>query len=82
MEAGNHACLLHNYILLVNTLYPEKAINMNVDPEITNVQQAGAKGGIARARILTKERRKEIASKAAIARWQARRDRKGTDNNA
>lgn len=29
----------------------------------------GAKGGVARANVLTAERRKEIAKKAAKARW-------------
>ncbi|MEX2506881.1 MAG: hypothetical protein WD406_08175 [Pseudohongiellaceae bacterium] len=40
-------------------------------------QSLGRKGGAARARSLSKERKKEIAEKAAAARWK---DNKSTNN--
>jgi hypothetical protein len=56
-------------------------------PEITNEEKAlrsqaasilgklgGSKGGNARAKNLTAERRQEIAKKAASARWSDRKD--------
>lgn len=38
-------------------------------------QRGGIKGGKARAASLTAERRKEIAQKAALVRWQSGRKR-------
>lgn len=41
-----------------------------VEPDTSDVAAAmGRKGGAARAKALTKARRKEIASEAANARW-------------
>ena len=40
------------------------------DPEIDQAKRkAGVAGGLARSRSLTKEKRKEIAQKAAAGRW-------------
>ena len=40
------------------------------EPYVNQAQRAGGiKGGAARSKALTKERRKEIAQKAAAARW-------------
>ena len=38
-------------------------------PTIDRARKAGVVGGPARARVLSPERRKQIASKAASARW-------------
>lgn len=35
-----------------------------------NVKSVGAQGGLARAKALSPERRKEIAQQAALARWR------------
>ena len=40
------------------------------EPPVNQAKRAGGiKGGTARSKALTKERRKEIAQKAAAARW-------------
>ncbi len=40
------------------------------EPHVNQAKRAGGiKGGAARSKALTKERRKEIAQKAAAARW-------------
>jgi hypothetical protein len=39
-------------------------------PKVARAKKAGAVGGPARARALTPERKKEIAFKAASARWK------------
>ena len=40
------------------------------EPHVNQDKRAGGiKGGAARSKALTKERRKEIAQKAAAARW-------------
>ena len=40
------------------------------EPPVNQAKRAGGiKGGAARSKALTKERRKEIAQKAAAARW-------------
>jgi hypothetical protein len=40
------------------------------DPAKEHMRQGGLKGGKARAASLTKQRRAEIAKKAALARWK------------
>jgi hypothetical protein len=47
-----------------------------LEPEKTTSKRAegGKKGGPARARSLTPEQRKQIAEKAARARWKSRAD--------
>lgn len=39
-------------------------------PAVKRARQAGLKGGVARAKSLTKDQRTEIARIAAIARWK------------
>lgn len=48
-------------------------IDDDIDPK-SAAAQLGKRGGKARASSLSPERRKEIARKAAIKRWQKRRD--------
>jgi general stress protein YciG len=49
----------------------EKATDEDREPENPR-STAGRKGGAARAKSLTPERRSEIAKKAAEARWRSR----------
>lgn len=69
IETGRQAMLLHSYVLLVNTLYPKKAIRF---PIPVTASQIGKRGGTARAKALTKKERILIASKAGKARWAKR----------
>lgn len=46
-----------------------EAPKKQLKPKVAARQQAGAKGGPARALKLTPERRREIAANAAQARW-------------
>lgn len=39
-----------------------------------SVREAGRLGGVARARVLPKEQRSQIAKKAAASRWKVRSD--------
>jgi hypothetical protein len=57
-------------------MYDEISMAAKKDPAMTEAAKVmGSKGGKARAKNLTKQRRKEIASEAAKARW-ADRDEK------
>lgn len=47
------------------------------DPMSELGRQGGLKGGIARAKKLSPERRKEIARKAAATRWAAKVEKDG-----
>jgi hypothetical protein len=51
-------------------------IEEDIEPKAASAAAAelGSRGGKARKSALTPERRKEIARKAALARWQKRRD--------
>lgn len=50
-------------------------------PETTEyMRQQGRKGGRARAKKLSRRRRKQIAQKAARARWGPRRENSGKNN--
>jgi hypothetical protein len=46
-----------------------RMITMTAEERIAVAQQGGLKGGKARAKALTSAQRKEIAKKAADARW-------------
>ena len=48
-----------------------EATDVDVEPVNEFARAGGLKGGKARARNLTPERRREIARKAAKARWEA-----------
>jgi hypothetical protein len=48
-------------------------IEEDIDPKSSAAKELGSRGGKARKQALSPERRKEIASKAAIKRWQKRR---------
>jgi hypothetical protein len=41
-------------------------------PEVQFARSGGLKGGIARAKVLTPQRRREIAKSAAKKRWQSK----------
>ena len=49
-------------------------IEEDIDPESAAAVELGSRGGRARKRALTLERRKEIARQAAIKHWQKYRD--------
>jgi hypothetical protein len=44
-----------------------------VSPRSSAARKAGVVGGVARAKVLTPERRKEIAAKANRTRWKDRK---------
>jgi general stress protein YciG len=46
-----------------------------------NAVALGKKGGAARAKAITPERRREIARKAAQARWEKQRARESIDSS-
>jgi len=53
----------------------QKATKETASPDAQKTassRKGGLRGGIARAKSLTKERREEIARKANMARWSAR----------
>lgn len=72
IEAGRQAISLHTYVLLVNIFYPETTIKLPTFVAASAASQLGKKGGLARAKVLTKKERVLIASKAAKARWAKR----------
>lgn len=49
-------------------------IEEDIDPRSAAAAELGRRGGAARKNALSPERRKEIARKAAIKRWQKQRD--------
>src|SRR6202162_463922 len=58
-------------VTLTRTSTRRKTMNDdNKDQELATVQEAGAKGGKARADNMTAEERSEAAQRAARARWQ------------
>ncbi len=54
---------------------PEEEVDPNKDPKAVKAGKLGGlKGGLARAKKLSQKKRREIARKAALARWEKESD--------
>lgn len=58
---------------IVDVATGEQEESFEIEPVNAFARAGGLKGGIARAANLSQERRKEIAKKAASARWEKKR---------
>ena len=59
---------------IVDVATGESETTLEVPPANEFARAGGLKGGKARAKALTPERRKEIAERAANARWKVKRE--------
>ena len=74
--------MIGNAVKVTRIATGEEAGEVKDDGKDPAAKALGAKGGKARARNLTSQRRKEIATKAATTRWEKDRAAQGKKERA